>query len=157
MLWITSNSVVLLDTHVKILLADFPSKTKLSQICHSTARFPSSACEKNMQSWEAEVQHESENIYPPSAFALYFTSYNFFKCNVLQAGLGVNMSYVSRAGLTISISKKFLILINLRFNELAQNGLCLWIVCTLLCTTLKGMLGKNGDGCDWVPMIPFIT
>lgn len=72
------------------------------------------------------MQHEeSENIYHPSAFAVYFTLCNFFKCNVLQVGLGMSMSYMSRAGLTISISKKFLILINLRFNELAQNGLCL--------------------------------
>lgn len=56
---------------------------------------------------------------------------------------------MSRAGLTLSVSQFFSFLINLCFNKLAQNG--------LLCTTLKGMLGKkDGDGCDWVPMIPFI-
>lgn len=54
----------------------------------------------------------------------------------------------SRAGLTINFS----ILINPCFNELVQNGLCLWIIYTFFCTTLKGMLGKkDGDGCDWFP------
>jgi len=67
----------------------------------------------------------------------------------------MNMSYVSRAGLTISISNFFLILTNLRFNELTV--FVYELSAHFFVPLSRGCWEKNGDGCDWVPMILFIT